>query len=731
MVHQDYPTSSTMEPRRKRNELDMMCDNTLAQMLSFLDFESAALLTLMTAKSLSQRMLDTPAYQHVWRTIFIRHGFAPPEETVDFIAACQERRQLFQTLSGSTSHKTCFNLPNRHFFFVPVVPPPDDHDDDDDESWDFLVAPPVDFDCSSYALISPGVSAEMVFLDPFDGSLTIQGSCTQHAVSSDEFMMEQAMMDASELIQHSKHMGWDLGDDEDIAGEIISESVYRNHNVEHYTEQPTQVLVDMEDYHRTDLRDFFVIARDGDRHSRGGEPESVVRENDEVEIDFIGVDCKPIVGNDYAIRGTMVTVGRSLISDPEDLGASKVCTEMIAWKRTGTVGKFDERFVCRFRTYFKSLESCSQFNRLYVVCPFGEGPFRHFDAEIRSDATDRADFDGGGRVVACYPFLDYPEEDDDANSVKTGPKYFPKPSFILRCNHSVSCIVVDPSGETILVGTMDGTIECWKMQATPGAARQYVLNVRELMNKAIISQESFLSVSLEQSSMASLRSEASQGSVDPSRQEHLIAPTFADDEVSAVANINIVEDDEGEINASSVPNVITSIHHPSHLSLENSGFVTLHYKHRESCTLLLWKSLPNSNGTVSLCSTIKLPCCARRKPCIHYDGRRLVVLGQDRVGMIVLVYHVLTTWEDADLFETPTEDDGIENWTQPGRTKFVNRIRHAGMGGLAYHDNVYMSCNERFLVMNTKTGNLLGGGSTPTTDGLLVIDLLDTRRHCT
>jgi hypothetical protein len=289
--------------------------------------------------------------------------------------------------------------------------------------------------------------------------------------------------------------------------------------------------------------------------------------------------------------------------------------------------------------------------------------------------------------------------------------------------------VVDPSGENILVGTMDGTIECWKTQVTPGAIRHYVLNVRELMNEAIIRQRPILSVSLEQSPMDSLRSEASQLIVDPANQLHLVATTLMDDEANAVANINIVEDDEGEIDASSVPNVVASIHHSSHLSLENSGFVTLHYVHRETCTLLLWKSMPKSNGRVSLCSTIKLPCCAQREPCIHYDGRRLVVLGQDRIGMIVLVYHVLTTWEDANLFETLTEDDSIQNWTQPGRVKFVNRIRHAGLGGLAYHDNVYMSCNERFLVMNTKSGNLLGGGSSPTTDGLLVIDLLDTRQH--
>jgi hypothetical protein len=53
---------------------------------------------------------------------------------------------------------------------------------------------------------------------------------------------------------------------------------------------------------------------------------------------------------------------------------------------------------------------------------------------------------------------------------------------------------------------------------------------------------------------------------------------------------------------------------------------------------------------------------------------------------------------------------------------YVNRIRHAALGGIEYYDNILMTMNERFLIVNTKTGNLLQDGNAET-DGLLVIDL--------
>jgi hypothetical protein len=132
-------------------------------------------------------------------------------------------------------------------------------------------------------------------------------------------------------------------------------------------------------------------------------------------------------------------------------------------------------------------------------------------------------------------------------------------------------------------------------------------------------------------------------------------------------------------------------------------------------------------------SVIDLPLSARKKPRVFYDGRRLVVLGKDHIGMVILVYHVLNSWEDLDYFDKldtrhssstrADESFGIYNLTNSfGRIKFANQIRHAGLGGLENYESIYMTCNERFIIVNTKTGNLVGGGGS---DGLLIINFED------
>ncbi len=50
----------------------------------------------------------------------------------------------------------------------------------------------------------------------------------------------------------------------------------------------------------------------------------------------------------------------------------------------------------------------------------------------------------------------------------------------------------------------------------------------------------------------------------------------------------------------------------------------------------------------------------------------------------------------------------------------MNRVRHAGLGGLEYFDSMMlMGTNERFVIVNTKTGNLVGtDGARNATEGL-------------
>lgn len=72
------------------------------------------------------------------------------------------------------------------------------------------------------------------------------------------------------------------------------------------------------------------------------------------------------------------------------------------------------------------------------------------------------------------------------------------------------------------------------------------------------------------------------------------------------------------------------------------------------------------------------------------------------------------------------ESGGVINLRSPARIDYVNRIRHCGLGGMEYYDNMFMTVNERFIVVNTKTGNLMSGGNGPRRhEGLFIVDLDD------
>jgi hypothetical protein len=148
-----------------------LSDDTLAHVLSFLDYDSAVVFSRETYTLLTERFTDS-CFNHVWRGIYHRHWFSPVEsstsqEEIDYMLECKERRELVQNLVQSQQQQRhCLNLPNRFFYFVPITP-----NDEDDMPWED--PPPVDFDCNSFVLTSPGCSGEFVFLDPFDMSLSV------------------------------------------------------------------------------------------------------------------------------------------------------------------------------------------------------------------------------------------------------------------------------------------------------------------------------------------------------------------------------------------------------------------------------------------------------------------------------------------------------------------------------------------------------------------------------
>jgi len=174
---------------------------------------------------------------------------------------------------------------------------------------------------------------------------------------------------------------------------------------------------------------------------------------------------------------------------------------------------------------------------------------------------------------------------------------------------------------------------------------------------------------------------------------------------------------------------ISDITMPRHLPVGQAGFIATQYHKSEGTTLTLWQyKSDGSNKILSLMSIINLPLSPQRKPEVSYDGKRLIVFGQDHIGLVILVYHVLSTVEDQEASKCKAQygkdSGGIINLkaTNP-RVRYVNRIRHAGLGGFDFLDNMFMTANERFIVVNTKTGGLINEGIKGTHEGLFVIDL--------
>jgi hypothetical protein len=308
----------------------------------------------------------------------------------------------------------------------------------------------------------------------------------------------------------------------------------------------------------------------------------------------------------------------------------------------------------------------------------------------------------------------------------------------------VSHVIVDCAG-TLLVGTNIGNIEVWKPNANSGMERITLLNVKVSVLASVNRFHAETEGSPKDSNdvmniQKTNETELNQGD-DSSIAGRL--PVLIDDlgdleeEGHGGDSDFHMEHDEAAAAAENgevlIPRLcgsptIESFHFPSHFPVELCGFVSVQHSRFEGTCLLVWKK-PNPGSDFQVVSQIMLPLSPRRKPCVHYDGRRIVVCGQDHIGLIVLVYHVLSSMEDIEYFplnpkkKMGDESGGVYNYTVQPHARFAKSVRHAALGGLQYYDSMYMACNERFLIVNTKTGNLLGGGSSSTGEGLLVIDL--------
>ncbi|KAL3790819.1 hypothetical protein HJC23_004720 [Cyclotella cryptica] len=725
----------------------------------------------------------------------------------DYYAAIRHRLALFARITGKRRHATrskkvkqCFSLPHRHFNFVPLLPPDlmnyppqhaqnndevvftylqeqdsDDefdidiqHEDEQDQSHDNsdmdFEPPPVEFTCDSFALTSHSTGSEYVLLNPFSGSIEVYGSILDNAVKSEEGLLEMALLDASENILLKRGLretemmhGHGMMDDErseDIAGEAIHSRIQQRTKM--YDTPPRQVLFGVQDYFDLDLDEYFGKYTPFGNGRRSGN----------VTVDWVGVDTHLAMSEDRKCVGENLIGAARILTMESDRGDEELtCTEVYAWSSSGSgdassAGKYASKFVCRAAGSFYFLDICARTRKIYATFQAGSGFFRENTGEATSHSVVRrhrslmeiddeslVDEDGApirmSRAIFCLPLVKYEASFAGTDAISS---YFPLPEACMFAQYPVSSFSVDISGKVLIVGTVHGTVEIWHtgMHSTScgsDPSRVQILGVRE----AFLRRERSMTVG----------ARCRDRSVSGGKPDVIELHPNSVEEHETQDDLALIGDNDGdELPHKHPTSKISHIYLPRHLPAQRCGFVTKQRNSEHGTTLLLWQARNFLSGDdyspadehFQVVAMINLPLSARCHPEVHYDGRRLIVFGQDHIGLIFLIYHVLSTRYDQDEFcdeklpppkrasrdsKGREESGGVINLLNERRIKFVNRIRHAGLGGLEYYDSLMMTANERFIVVNTKSGNLIGtDGAHNASQGLLVIDLQEHEEFC-
>ena len=771
--------ASVEEASNDINLPQQLCDDSLLHVLSYADTSSLVHFTRGTSNAIRDRF-HSALENRIWKDAFHNHHLAPlhlaeNSDPPEYFSALRRRLALFSNLRGKPTRrnkqlKHSYNLPSRFFHFVPILPndlmhfPPSghedsnandislqvvnsyqdeavnhvdlDHDDDIDQSAYQLNVdpPPVEFSCDSYSLTSPGTGEELVFLNPFSGTVEVR-NVLDNAVGNDESILEHAMLKASDSISvdvRKQH-------EHENSGIIVEEAF---HQSSMYDTPPKQVLYSVDDYFDLDLNEYFGA------HT----PFQHRRSSGNVTSDWVGVDSHS------APLGTVIGAARILTMESEE--GEEVCTEVFAWsnfdRETGELimkendsSKYCCKHVVRAAGSFYFLDVCANKFKVFAVFQAGSCPF---DAIAQHDTAQRGrarnnlileeindndsvvNEDGGtirmSRTIFCLPLVECDDAKPTPDSIQLK---FPKPDAAIKAQYPVASFSIDTTGEHLVVGSINGTVEIWDTSLSDKPRRSQLLSVRQCFikrHRAMTLDERKTSKNDELSNSIDKPSDNEQDAATSNIEFSILDDT---------ALLSIGEDFPHKHPTSK----ISQIYLPRHLPVQKCGFVTKQRSAEFGTTLLLWQTptifLEEADKSCShfqITAMINVPILAQCHPEVHFDGRRLLVFGKDHIGLIVLVYHVLGTRFDQDGFidfektkfnAKGEESGGVLNLIDERRVKFVNRIRHSGLDGLEYFDSMLMTANERYLVINTKAGHLIGCDGRNASEGLLVIDLEDTR----
>jgi hypothetical protein len=703
-------------------------EDLLAIILSYLDLSSAIRWKHLVDSSWKSR-LTLPSLKHVWEHFFHQQGFSrqefPNDGSVETILQDLQYRTLLQkTLWGRhrRNRSSTLSLPNRLFSFLPILP--DDDAGEPKNIW-WNDPPPVNFACDSFVLTSTATGSEFLLLNPFTHSLSLYASVLDNAVHSDEGMTEQAMQQAAgcfisksgSLLYSSDHSSflpssvsssmtsthstplhsppwsasfhplaattnsrtiWTPEQEEDerieLAAVAFDDRVRRNHSLYNrkYHKDPHHVLISHDDTMLdVDWMNYFWTHASGLQQiqQRRFFPMDEQDESGEVRVQIahIGLDAKPVL---LTIDGENEAMGSATMLS---VGRA-LCTERI---------NHDESILECFEImswFRKANRTLSQ----WICRVRGDFQWVELCANYKLVYLNPSMPNGdhlirhwnhplGNSEVLVYPMVEYSTPSvGDSDGVADPSRYFPAAKFVLECQRRVSAMGICASGKYLIVATLPARLVLWNMYTT--SATPVLVHEIRLSDDVAVAAES----------------------------------------------------------------PIQSIYAPKSVSIEERGFCTVHKSQIHGSTLLVWNygiHAETQNRQFQNHTMIHLPLSAQRTPQIHYDGRRLIVFGQDHISLIILVYEIVTLIDHQVHQECCTGkqlDGGVFDLSAPGtspRVRFVNRIRHAALGGIEDYESLKMTCNERFVVVNTKTGNLLSEGAIPFHEGLLIIDLDDHQQR--
>lgn len=640
--------------------------------------------------------------------------------------------------------------------------------------------PTVEFACDSYVLTSSSIGSEYVLLDPYSGSISIYDNILDNVICSDETMLEETLLTA--MRKADDFIRTDSEDkDEEERSSIRSSS---SSSSTRYDTPPSQTLFSVDDYFNMNLEEYFGQYTPFGTSSfalNNNSNNSLILQNGEANVDWVGVDTHISLSDDGGTNnnkvGKMVGAARTVTMESTNQthhmgrnsagGYEPVVTEILAWSDTSNVGDnnddalkmnitrntlsssstmtYNTKYMCRVAGEAYFMDICAKNYKVYAafhessgVCPFlmRDGDTSNHVAsrqhqmmgiddadDIESVANNDGESIHNSKNIYCLPLIRQHDEDTTPVKPETIASYFPMPDACITAQYAVSSFIVDSTGKTLVIGTTCGTVEVWhtgmsKTSAPPAPARIQIRSVHE----SFVMRHRAMTM------------DAATRKCDNRKCGE--QKNFFDDGTETVDDLAVLDSSSTTLLHQEFPHKhptskIMQFYIPRHLPVQRCGFVTRQMSPQYGTTLLLWQITANDSD-FHITAMINLPLLVQCHPAIHYDGRRLIIFGMDHIGLIVLVYHVLGTQYDQNEFKAAVgkggeESGGVVQLTSERTVRFVNRIRHA-FGGLEYFDSMLMTVNERFVIVNTKTGNLIGSGvgaARNATEGLLIIDLLE------